>query len=99
MSAIILEPGTLLQRNAALTAVDMDGQTVMLDVEQGAYFSLDDVGGEIWSALESPASVGDLIQIVVNVFDAPDIDVLKQDILEFLHDVIDQGIVQLVDAS
>ena len=38
----------------------------MLNVEQGAYYSLDPIGAEIWTLLEEPASVQELVDRLQN---------------------------------
>ena len=44
-------------RNADLIAVDMDGETVMVNVDTEKYFALDPVGSLVWDYLENTHSV------------------------------------------
>lgn len=49
----ILSLETVLVQREGNIASDMDGEKVMLNVKNGKYYNLGEVGGEIWSALAS----------------------------------------------
>lgn len=88
---------TTLKRNPELLAVDMDGETVMMDMETGNYFGINAVGSHIWEALESENKVGDLIETVNNAFEVQEGDAVADDILAFLGDMVEQQLVEVVN--
>lgn len=92
-------PETLLRRNPRLQAVEMDGQTVMMDTQQGSYFALDEVGGALWEALEQPTTLAAAIDYIAERFDAPDRTELVSDIEAFLAQLMERELVQSVDPS
>lgn len=49
MATVALD--TLIKRNEAITATDIDGDKVMMDLDQGKYFALNEVSGRIWDLL------------------------------------------------
>ncbi|WP_284124999.1 PqqD family protein [Parerythrobacter aestuarii] len=89
-------PDTLLQRNPHLEAVEMDGQTVMMDTREGCYFALDEVGGAVWTLLERPNSLKTAIDHVASRFDSPDREELENDIEAFLTDLLRRGLIERV---
>lgn len=91
--------GTMLSRNPHLSAVEMDGKTVMMDTERGAYFALDPVGAAIWDLLAEPAGMDMIVAHVAQSFDAPDPDVLHQDLAEFVEDLLKQGLLRQVSGT
>lgn len=71
---------------------DMNGATVMLDIESGKYFNLGEIGGRIWEILEQPTSVKDLVSILVQEYDVTEEQCLE-DIVPFLEKMLNRGLV------
>lgn len=47
------------------------GETVLLDLDSGHYFDLDETGGRIWAALETGQPTRELVRALAEEFDAP----------------------------
>ncbi len=58
-------------------------RTVLLDARRGEYFGIDEVGGEIWRALETGATLAEVVDRLEASYDAPRA-VLERDAGEFL---------------
>jgi hypothetical protein len=89
---------TVIVRNEELLTSDLDGETIMLSVESGNYYGLDQVGSRLWALIEQPRSVSDLCDMLVAEFDV-ERDQCEKDILAFLHELVDEKIVKVADAS
>jgi hypothetical protein len=61
---------TLITRNPALLVAPVHDETVMMEIESGRYYGLDDIGTAVWQRLESPCRFGDLVQSLTMEFDA-----------------------------
>src|SRR5207247_1719921 len=48
----------------------IDGEAIMIDLATGAYFSLDRVGGDIWSVLEQGATAEEIVEALAARYDA-----------------------------
>lgn len=46
---------------------DMDGEKVMLSVQNGKYYNLGETGGEIWEYMKEPTSIKNLIHLLVEI--------------------------------
>lgn len=92
---------TLSDRIAAsqdVVAREVGGETVLLDLASGTYFGLNEVGGRVWQMLDSgSATIGDLALAVTEEF-AVDGEVAEADLLDLARDLLDQGLVTLVEA-
>ena len=66
-------------RNNELITADLDEDMVMLDIEQGKYFSLDSVGKRIWELIETEKSIEELVELLLLEFEV-DSDTCKEDI-------------------
>lgn len=59
---------TVVQAQGNL-ASNMNGETVMFRIESGKYFNLGQIGGRIWSLIESPITVEAIVTELTNEFD------------------------------
>lgn len=93
MTSVSIAPTTKLQRIDGAVSVDMDGETVMMDIDKGSYFALTGSGGYIWAALEQPATLGEITQQVQQQFDASGFDSVEEAVAEFVGDLFENGLV------
>src|SRR5436190_19348918 len=61
---------TIIARSPAVLAAEVDGEIVMMSIEQGRYFGLDDIASDIWKRLETPCSFAALIDRLLADYDA-----------------------------
>ena len=61
---------TILSRSPSVLAAEVDGEVVMMSIERGHYFGLDDIGSDIWKRLEQPRSFSTLIDGLAADYDA-----------------------------
>jgi hypothetical protein len=86
-------------RNSDILTTNMDGEVVMMDVDQGSYFSLSSgVGATIWSVVETPASLDDIISAVCAQYETTP-DECRADIEGFVQQLHDQKLVKLATAA
>ena len=52
---------TIISRSPSVITAEVDGEVVMMSIEQGQYFGLDDIGSDIWKRLEQPCPFSALI--------------------------------------
>ena len=69
--------------NPAVVAAELDGETVLLDVESGVYFGLDEVGSAIWQLLEEGLSADEITVRLIREYEV-EAEVLRQDLAAFL---------------
>lgn len=75
-----------LRRQDGVLAQEAEGQTVLLRLEDGGYYALDEVGAMIWELCNGENAVGDIVAALCAEFDAPEATV-KADVLEFIADL------------
>ena len=92
----MIEDSTILKRKEEILSSDMDGETVMMSVENSEYYSLSPVGTRIWEIVEKEISYKDLISQLMSEYNI-DIDTCKSDTEEFINELINKGLVELVN--
>ena len=88
-----LTPSTTVGRGAPLSA-DLGGELVLMSLESGKYYGLDEIGSEIWRRLETPARVSSLCGDLAAAYDAP-ADLIERDVLALLHRLLDEDLIQV----
>lgn len=73
---------------------DMDGEKVMLSIEQGKYFNLGQVGGDIWELIQTPRSVHDIIESLRTLYEI-DVEICEQDVIPFLQNLLQEGLIRV----
>ena len=70
----------------------IDGETVILNLDKGNYYSLVGIGADIWAFIENDATVGSIIEKISNNYQGErgDIDVA---INKFVSELMQEGLV------
>jgi hypothetical protein len=85
---------TLISRSPSVLTAEADGEIVMMSVEQGRYFGLDDIGSDIWGRIEPPCSFAALIEALAAQYDA-DHATIAADVQGLLVSMAAQDVVRL----
>jgi hypothetical protein len=88
-------PDELVVRDPDMIAAEMDGDLVMMSIEQGRYFGISGVGTRVWELLEKPASVDQLCAAVLEEYDV-DEGVCRADIHAYVEKLLGMGLLQRV---
>lgn len=69
LKASKLELKTIVYQKPGFIVSDMDGEKVMMSVENGKYYSLGHIGGEIWGMISQPVSIAEIIENLILLYD------------------------------
>jgi hypothetical protein len=90
-----LEPQMQVRRIGDVLDVDMDGELVMMNIEQGRYFGLNQTGTRIWALLDQPVVISDLCNTLMAAFSV-DQKQCEQEVLAYLENLLTRGLLQVV---
>jgi hypothetical protein len=85
---------TIISRSPAVLTAEVDGEIVMMSIEQGRYFGLDDIGSDIWKRIEPPCSFAALIDGLAADYEA-DRASIAADVQALLDRMAEQDVVRL----
>lgn len=74
------------KRKDDILAELLEKQLVMLDIEKGKYFSLNQVAARIWDLLEKPKTSEELCQFLMKEFEVNELQ-CKKEVEEHLHEM------------
>ncbi len=77
---------------------DLAGEAVILSMRTGMYYGLDRVAAHIWELLRTPTCVADIRDAIVQQYDVES-EGCERDVLNFLHQLADQGLIEIRDGT
>jgi len=81
-----------LQRVLSASAGD---EIIMMSVEKGQYYNLNAVGGRIWSLLETPQRLDQIVTALADVYEAPE-ETISAEVDAFLARLKREGLLEIV---
>jgi hypothetical protein len=85
-------PDTVLQRKPDTLFNQIDGEVVMLSIENSEYYGMDKVGSRIWEMLEQPHSFKALVTILMEEYEVSE-QQCNDDTLAFIKKLTDKNLV------
>ena len=87
------DPSQAFAASPAVVFRRMDDGAVLLDLESGVYFGLDDVGTRVWTLLVDRGTPAAVCAVMIGEFDV-DPDVLTGDVLRLVGELQQNGLVR-----
>jgi hypothetical protein len=87
-----MDRGTVVGRRDRVMSQQVEGDAVLLDIESGEYFALNDVGGLVWDLCDGSRSVADVAELISAEFEV-DKSMALTDALELLESLAGVGLV------
>jgi Tfp pilus assembly protein PilP len=89
-----LQMDSIIVRKTGIIASDMDGETVMMNVDTGKYYNLGRTGGRIWNLIENPVRVEKLIEKLMESYNVTK-EQCEKDVLPFLQKIQQCNLIQI----
>lgn len=95
----MLHPTDSLEPNLDRAAGDViDGEAIIINLVTGAYYSMQGIGGEIWSMISARRSVGSMLDEIVSAYDVES-ETAHRDLHGVLQQLLDEGLVQVAGSG
>jgi hypothetical protein len=92
-----LTPDSVIAQGEDQVSTIVDGETVLMNVGNGKYYQLDDIGSRVWALIETPTAVGSICGQLVAEFDV-DRAKCETDVLTLLERLLAHNLVQVAAA-
>lgn len=89
----MIERSAVLRRTDDHVSAPLDEWLVMMDIDAGKYYLLDDIASFVWTRLAAPTSVADLVDELCSHYDVAH-SRCEADVLPFLTELHEKGLVQ-----
>jgi hypothetical protein len=87
-------PETLIQRRDDILFNTLDKEVVMLSIENGEYYGMDEVGSHIWEILAKPIKLKELVEILQSEYEVSAAN-CKKETLTFLAELEQRNLLKL----
>ena len=87
-----ITPETILKRKGDLLFNEIDGEVVMLSIENSEYYGMDKVGSRIWELLEQPHNFKELVAKLIDEYEVSEQQCIG-DTLVFLNKLTDKKLI------
>jgi hypothetical protein len=77
-------------------ASEVGGEVVLMNFELGRYYSLDDIGSDIWRTLEQPVIVETLCNSLAAKYKG-NAETVTADVLDLLNKLLEQELITVVE--
>ena len=91
----VLDLATRLRQHPEQIVAEADGEVLMMHIDSGNYYGLNEVGSFLWNRLNTPMSVRELCDAVLAEFDV-DEEACVADAVRFLQGMLDDGLIERV---
>lgn len=78
-----IDINTIIIKNTEIDDTDLDGEKVMMNLDKGQYFMMNEVGSKIWDIIEEKVSVKQIIKRLREEYEV-DEEICKDNVINFL---------------
>ncbi|MFW5656028.1 MAG: lasso peptide biosynthesis PqqD family chaperone [Bacteroidota bacterium] len=75
-----------VQRNPDMLFNQLDGEVIMLSIENSEYYGMDAIGSRIWELMEKPIAVDVLVDSLIQEYDVEKAQ-CTTDVIEYLEEL------------
>jgi Coenzyme PQQ synthesis protein D (PqqD) len=77
---------------------DLSGEAVILNMNSGMYYGVDEIGAFIWGVIEEPHTLEDLRETILSAYQV-DRETCNRDVMAFLIDMHTAGLIEIDDVA
>lgn len=84
MNNKLLSLDSIVFQKEDVDVTELNGEKVMMNLDKGKYFMLNETGSVIWDAINEPKSISEIIESIINEYDI-DKETCESKVLEYLE--------------
>ncbi|MDZ4992164.1 lasso peptide biosynthesis PqqD family chaperone [Clostridium perfringens] len=84
MNNKLLSLDSIVSQKEDIDVTELNGEKVMMNLDKGKYFMLNETGSVIWDAINEPKSISEIIESIINEYDI-DKETCESKVLEYLE--------------
>jgi hypothetical protein len=91
---ILLEATVVVSKEQA--SADLGDEAAILNLKDGVYYGLDPVGARIWKLIQTPRTVREVRDMILEEYDV-EADRCEKDLIALLQDLAKNDLIDIVD--
>jgi hypothetical protein len=85
---------SIVVAQSAQVSSELAGDTVILDLKSGQYYSLNEVGTRVWNLIQKPRTVQEIHQIILDEYDVES-EQCSSDLFSMLEELNAIGLIEV----
>lgn len=77
---------------------EINSEAVILDIDTGTYYGLNEVSNRIWQLIQEPTSQDKLLKLMLEEYEVTE-EEASRDLQNLLQDMTSNGLVEVVDVA
>ncbi|WP_339321461.1 lasso peptide biosynthesis PqqD family chaperone [Paenibacillus sp. FSL W8-0194] len=94
MGVDVISSDVLVKQSEGFLVSEMDGEKVMLSIENGKYYNLGQTGSRIWELIASPVTISGIVDQLVEEFEIGR-EACEQQVFAFLRHLAAEKLIQV----
>jgi len=84
-----------IERSGEVISSEVENELVMMSLENGKYYGIDSIGGDIWKMIEAPILISEICDRLMKEYNV-DESACKRDVFDFLYQLKEQGLIKVI---
>ena len=80
------------QRSPEAAYQAVEEEAILINLNTGSYYSLNDVGTMFWDLLDGQRTITDCARLIASEYEV-ELDVVEADLLELTSDLVNEGLI------
>ena len=95
---MIHNPLTTYQTSPNHLYSEIGSEAVILDLQSGVYYGLNDTGNQIWHWLSTPKTMSQLHKLLLDEYDVP-VEEAISDLQILLEEMVNTGLIEIINKN
>ena len=95
MQVSVINESTTVVVSDSQTSTEVGGERVILDLDRGVYYGLNEVGARIWAMMESPVTVDEIVTALLDEFEDVSREECWDDVVKLLEEMEEQKLIRV----
>lgn len=91
---IIINEDTIVRKNIEIDDADLDGEKVMMNLDKGRYFALNEVGSTIWAMINNDMSIKEITNTLLKEYSV-EYETCKLEVIKFIKRLYEAELVEI----
>lgn len=88
----MLTKETTIKKSPNAIESEIDGDVVLMNLDNNEYYSMDNIGSTIWKMLEEPKTIAEILEQLMEIYDVS-AETCEKDTMKFLNQLLDKKII------
>jgi acetylornithine/succinyldiaminopimelate/putrescine aminotransferase len=93
----LISTGHIITQGEGNIVSDMDGEKVMLSIQNGKYYNLGEMGGVIWDLIKNPITINQIVNSLIAQYEVEQRECEEQ-VMAFIKMLNDESLIKVEEA-